>query len=152
MAVDLERQPERQRLGLEPLRPRDGGGTLGELLDWWLNTYSSQRASHERNVYVIRRHFLSDRISELTLVGVTLGTIERFLQQKARTHGPQTLNHLRRFLLTAFNCARRAERYLGPNPAKEVQRRRIPKRKPDFLRTDEVPRVLDALDERWRPS
>jgi integrase len=40
---------------------------------------------------------------------------------------------------------------MGPNPAKEVQRRRIPKRKPDFLRTDEVPRVLDALDDRWRP-
>jgi integrase len=32
-----------------------------------------------------------------------------------------------------------------------VQRRLIPKRKPDFLRTDEVPRVLDALDDRWRP-
>ena len=54
-------------------------------------------------------------------------------------------------MLTAFNCARRAERYLGPNPAKDVLRRQVPKRKPDFLRVDEVPRVLAALDDRWRP-
>jgi integrase len=151
MAAELTQRHERQRLGLEPLRPVDGGGTLGELLAWWLETYSTTRPSHERNVYVIKRHFLADPISQQRLTEVTPGILERFLQAKAQTHGPQTLNHLRRFVLTAFNCARRTERYMGPNPAKEVQRRRIPKRKPDFLRTHEVPRVLDALDDRWRP-
>lgn len=29
-AEDYERQSERQRLGLEPLPPKDGGGTLAE--------------------------------------------------------------------------------------------------------------------------
>jgi integrase len=32
-----------------------------------------------------------------------------------------------------------------------VKRRKIPKRKPDYLRLLEVPRVLTALAARWRP-
>jgi len=99
----------------------------------------------------VTKHFLSAPIARLKLVEITPGVIERFLQAKATTHGPQTLNHLRRYVLTAFNCARRAERYMGPNPAKDVLRRTVPKRKPDFLRVDEVPRVLAALEDRWRP-
>jgi integrase len=109
------------------------------------------RASHVRDTYTVERHFLSDPIARIKLVDVTPGVIERFLQAKARTHGPQTLNHLRRYVLSAFNCARRTERYMGPNPAKEVLRRTVPKRKPDFLRVDEVPRVLAAMDDRWLP-
>ncbi len=118
---------------------------------WWLETYSQPRTSYVRDQYTVTKHFLSDPIARLKLVEITPGVIERFLQAKAKTHGPQTLNHLRRYLLSAFNCARRAERYMGPNPAKEVLRRTVPKRKPDFLRVDEVPRVLAALDDRWRP-
>jgi integrase len=32
-----------------------------------------------------------------------------------------------------------------------ITRRRVPKRKPDYLRAHEVVPVMDALDERWRP-
>ncbi|HXJ21003.1 MAG TPA: site-specific integrase [Polyangia bacterium] len=151
LAADVERQAERQRRGLEPIPPRDGGGSLGDLFRWWLKTYSQPRTSHVRDTYTVTKHFLSDPIARLKLVDVTSGVIERFLQAKAETHGPQTLNHLRRYVLTAFNCARRAERYVGPNPARDVLRRQVPKRKPDFLRVEEVPRVLAALDDRWRP-
>jgi integrase len=151
LAIDVERRGERQRRGLEPIPPRDGGGTLGDLFRWWLETYSRPRTSYVRDQYTVTKHFLSAPIARLKLVEITPGVIERFLQAKATTHGPQTLNHLRRYVLTAFNCARRAERYMGPNPAKDVLRRTVPKRKPDFLRVDEVPRVLAALEDRWRP-
>jgi integrase len=151
LATDVERRCERQRRGLDPIPPRDGGGSLGDLFRWWLETYSQPRTSHVRDTYTVERHFLSDPIARIKLVDVTPGVIERFLQAKARTHGPQTLNHLRRYVLSAFNCARRTERYMGPNPAKEVLRRTVPKRKPDFLRIDEVPRVLAAMDDRWLP-
>ena len=40
LADDLERKCERQRLGLEPMPLENGGGTLAELLTWWLETYS----------------------------------------------------------------------------------------------------------------
>ncbi len=151
LAIDVERRCERQRRGLELTPPRDGGGTLGDLFRWWLETYSGPGTSHVRDKYTVGKHFLSDPIARLKLVDVTPGVIERFLQGKTRTHGPQTLNHLRRYVLSAFNCAKRAERYLGPNPAKEVPRRQVPKRKPDFLRVDELAPVLAALDDRWRP-
>jgi hypothetical protein len=44
--------------------------------------------------------------------------------------------------LTAFNHAKRAGRFVGPNPATEVARRKVAKRLPDFLHAEEVLRVL----------
>ena len=102
LAIDLEKRAERQWHGLEPLPPTDGGGTLGDLLDWWLETYAKPRTSYERDQYNIRRHFLDDSIAQLRLVEVTPGVVERFLQEKAKTHGPQTLNHLRQYVSSAF--------------------------------------------------
>ena len=64
---------------------------------------------------------------------------------------PQSLNHLRRFILTAFNYGKRAGRWNGENPASLVKRRRIPRRKPDFLRVHEVPLLLRGLAGKWRP-
>ncbi|HEY4883739.1 MAG TPA: hypothetical protein VII08_08870 [Myxococcales bacterium] len=38
----------------------------------------------------------------------------------------------------------------GANPAAAVERRKVPKRLPNYLRLDEVPRLLSALDPKWR--
>jgi hypothetical protein len=122
LAADLERQQERQRLRLEPLPPPDGGGTLREILRWWLDTYSRKSPAHARNTYSINKHFFTHPIADLNLVDVTPGVIERFLQEKAPTHAPQTLNHLRRHIMSAFSRARKTERYVGPNPAEHVER------------------------------
>jgi integrase len=151
MAMDLERQGERQRLGLEPVPAAGGGGTLIELLRWWLQEYSARSPSHERNVCTVEKHFGSCELGQVRLVELTAGKLETFLQKRATELAPQTLNHLRRFVLTAYNCARRAGRWSGANPAAEVRRRRVPKRKPDFLRVEEVPGLLRALAPRWRP-
>ncbi len=51
---DLERLIERQRLGAE--QDPALAGTLEELLAWWLETYSTGSASHERNVYAHFAH------------------------------------------------------------------------------------------------
>jgi integrase len=154
LAEDFERKAERQRLGLEPLPQPDGGGTLIELLRWWLRTYSAKspsRASHERDSYKIEKHFGSSEIADIRLRDLTPGHIETFLQKRADVLGPQSLNHLRRFVLTAFNCAKRAGRWDGGNPAVVVKRRRVPKRKPNFLRVHEVMPLLSALTREWRP-
>jgi integrase len=151
MADELGLNHERQRLGMEPLAAQDGGGTFGDLLRWWLKTYSAKSSSHDRNVSSIEKHFLSADISELRLQEITPAILEVFLEEKADQLGPQTLNHLRRFVLTAFNRGRRAGRWTGLNPAAEVRSRRVPKRKADFLRADEVGPVLAATPPRWRP-
>jgi integrase len=151
LVAELETKYERVRLGLETLPPEDGGGTLGDLLAWWLKTYSIGSPSHDRNVATLGKHFRSPGIADLCLVEVTSGKIESFIQDRAESLAPQTLNHLRRFVLTAFNCAKRAGRWQGANPAKEVRRRRVPKGKPEFLRLHEVPLVLRAVPKRWQP-
>ena len=46
LVAELERQAERQQLGLEAGRAADGGGTVEELLQWWLDTYAKGTPSH----------------------------------------------------------------------------------------------------------
>ena len=150
LADELGFNHERQRFGLEPLPASDGGGTFGELLRWWLKTYSAKSASHDRNLSTVEKHFLGAEIAELRLQQLTPAFLEVFLEQKAETLAPQTVNHLRRYVLTAFNRARRAGRWTGSNPAADVSARRVPRRKADFLRADEVGPVLAATPPRWR--
>jgi integrase len=151
LAEDLERKCERQRLGLEPIPDADGGGTVAQLLEWWLATYSKTSPSHAKNRFTINKHLMTSELAELRLVDLTSGKIETFLQAKSDELGPQSLNHLRRFILTAFNKARKAGRYSGQNPASSVERRKVPKRIPDYLRVNEVRPVLAALAPRWQP-
>ena len=98
---DLERKCERQRLGLEAVPDADGGGTFAALLDWWLLTYSKASPLHARNTFTLKKHLLDSELAPLRLVDVTSGKIESFLQAKSGELGPQSLNHLRRFILTA---------------------------------------------------
>ena len=75
-----------------------------------------------------------------------------FLLKKGREAlAPQTLNHLRGYLSRAFSAARKTGRYVGENPVNLVGRRKVPRRPPDFLKAEEVPALLKALDPRWRP-
>ncbi|HTP26959.1 MAG TPA: hypothetical protein VMK12_15060 [Anaeromyxobacteraceae bacterium] len=151
LQAQLERRAEHVRFGVEAPFPEDGGGTLAALLQWWLATYSKPLASHASNESAIRVHFLDSDLAQLPLTAVTAGRIEAFLQAKSGHMSPQMVNHLRGYLGRAFNAARRAGRYPGPNPVQDVRKRKIPRRKPDYLRPHEVPLLLRALDPRWRP-
>jgi integrase len=151
LAAELEQKSERQRLGLEELPPEDGGGTLGELLTWWLETYLRPTPAYRRMSGVVRKHFENSDLAGLRLTEVTPAKIEVFLQQRSLVVGANTVNHLRSDLLTAFNQARRAGRWTGQNPVLDVRRRKVPKRLPNFLRVEEVPRVLAVLSEQHRP-
>lgn len=151
LAAELERQAERRRLGLEAGRPADGGGTVQQLLGWWLRTYSKGSPSHDRNESTVRTHFFGTALGDTLVCDLKSSAVEVFLQAKAGGLSPQTLNHLRRFLLTAFNCGRRAGRLEVPNPVAGVKPRKVPPRLYDYLRAEEVPAVLAQLSERQRP-
>src|SRR5580658_1643541 len=150
LAGELERRCERQRLGLEPLPPQDGGGTLDDLLGWWLKTYSKGAPSHQRNEYSVRKNLIGSALGALRLVEVVPAEIEKFSQARSSDLGPQTINHLRGFLVRTFNRAIHAGKWTGSNPALAVEKRKVPRRKPDYLRAYEVPLVLVALHPRWR--
>jgi integrase len=149
LATDLERQAERQRLGLEPL-PTDGGTTLGSLLRWWEDAYFRHTPAYSKSCGTFHRHVVDSDISKLPMREVTSGRIEQFIQAKTRQLAPQTVNHLRGFLCRVFNAARRAGK-VSQNPILDVKRRRTPRRLPEYLRVEEVPRVLRAVADRWRP-
>ena len=152
LAEDYERRAERQRLGIEPLPPEDGGGTLDELLHWWLDTFSRSSPYHAGDVSTLTKHFFRSEVAALPLIAVTPARIELFLLDKSREGlAPQTLNHLRGYLSRAFNAARKTGRFLGPNPVAGVAKRKVPRRVPDFLRAGEVTAVLTQLSARWQP-
>ncbi len=151
LADELARKAERQRLGLEERLPEDGGGTLAELLQWWLETCSVNSPSHASNVSQITRHLLPSSLAALPLTAVTAPRLRAFLKEKEQELSPQTLNHLRGFVSRAFNEARAVGRYSGPNPVADVKKRTVTRRVGDFLRLEEVPRLFEALADRWRP-
>jgi len=63
LAQDYERGCERQRLGLDPLPPVDGGGTLAELLQWWLDTFSNGSTYHRGNESTLNKHLFRSELA-----------------------------------------------------------------------------------------
>jgi hypothetical protein len=107
LASEMERRNERQRLGLEPLIRSDGGGTLAELLTWWLVTVSVGKPSHEWAERTIKKHLLTSELAPLPLVAVSSERIEALLHRKEQEElSPQTVNHLRAFLRSTPPVAR----------------------------------------------
>src|SRR5437868_286750 len=80
----------------------NGGGTLAELLEWWLEHTAGAPASAS-NECQVRKHLTASDLAPLQLVAVTTERIEAFLHGKEREGlAPQTVNHLRGFLSRAF--------------------------------------------------
>ena len=146
LADDEERSAQDQR------EQRSGPfRSVEELMAWWLENFSVGRSTHKRSTHTILRHFSGNDFSRLPLGELGGSAVETFLHERSRELAPQTLNHLRRYLLVAFNCARRAGLWHGINPVTDVKPRRVPKRPFDYLRQDEVVPVLTALAPHWRP-
>ena len=150
LAGELEQKAERQRRGLETL-PGDPSLTLGKLVEWWHETYPSVPRTQRVRFSFLRHHILGTKMAQLPLAQVASGTIEVFLQSKVNDLAPRSVNHLRSYLCSAFSAGRRAGKWTGVNPVNDVQRRKVHKRLPEYLTVEEVPRVLAALDARWRP-
>ena len=150
--IELQLQADRRREGLEPI-PARVTMTLGQLMSWWLETYSKPMASHRKTENAVRNHVLNFRdLADLPLKAVTPGKIESFLQAKGLGGlGPKTVNNLRGYVASAYTAAIAAEKWAGENPALKTKKRKVPKRAPEFLRFDEVPPLLTALSPRWRP-
>jgi integrase len=148
LSAELEKKAEAVRLGLA--EKESAGPTVSAILAWYCEAYLKGRPSHETAVRACRLH-LEPALGHLRLAELTAGHIETLLQQKADALGPQTLNHLRGYLTRAISRARRAGRWKGDNPAAQVETRRIPRRQYDYLRTEEVPRLLEELAPEYRP-
>ncbi len=155
LAEDLQRKAERQRFGLDPL-PSDSGMTLAGLCAWWLANYCPA-PSRSRAEACLRRHAVETPLGALPLAIVTAGRIEEHLRglerhgrASARGLAPASVNHVRAYLRTAFNRARRAGVWTAPNPAADTEARKVPKRAYQTLAAEEVPAMLAHVPEDWR--
>lgn len=145
LAIDVERRAERQRRGLEPIPPRDGRGQLG----WSVSLVAGDLFPAPNVVRpgpVHRHEALPLRSNRPPQAGRDHARGDRALPagqgQDARSADAEPPPPVRADCLQLRPASRALH---GPNPAKEVLRRTVPKRKPDFLRVDEVPQVLAAL-------
>lgn len=148
LAIELEAKALRQRRGLEPLPPKDGGGTLWSLVGKWLSTLKG-RPSYRGTEKSLRKHLFQSPIADRTLATLRPGHISEWLAGIERTE--QTKKHLRGYLNRAFELAAEREWWTGPNPVAAVPVPKVPKsRVGDYLRLEEIPKVLAALDPEHR--
>ncbi len=144
LAEDLARKAERQRAGLEALPGQDGPPmTFAALLDWWWEAYGQKLRSRDLKGFVDRH--LRAGLGALTLREVTSAQLEGLLQGKSNDLAPKSLNNLRALVHRIFELAIKREKWAGLNPAAAVERRKVPKRLPQYLRLEEVPKLLNAL-------
>ena len=151
MMEDLERQAERQRLGLEPLiTEQQRHVTFGELMDWWWERHGQRLRSPTIRSF-IEKHFRA-RLAHVPLVQVTTDLFDKLLSDLEGELSPGSLNHLRATAHRMFKLAARpgAGLWSGLNPIADVPRRKVPKRHPEYLRWEEVPLVLAELADPWR--
>jgi excisionase family DNA binding protein len=146
---EIEKGVERLKLGMDPAAGTAPKMTFAELVTWWWDEYGSRLRSGTI-LGTINKHLVPE-LGTLLLTEVTPPRVEGLLVGKEKVLSPKTINTLRGFLLRMFNLAIRRGLWNGINPATRVERRKVPKRLPEYLRFEEVPRVLDALPPQLRP-
>lgn len=149
MAKELEQRAERQRRGLDPVHDPRRRVTLGEVMDLWWNEYGKKLRSTTIHVFT-EKHFRRE-LASLALIELTADKLETFLRKKLDDLAPRSVNHLRSHLRRLFNIAIKKQLWHSANPIAGVEKADVPKTLNEYLRTEEVPRVLAALDPRWRP-
>jgi integrase len=149
LAAELEAQVDRQRKGLEPLELPDGGGTLDELMVWWIEKFL-RKAGSSTGESSIRKHIIGSPLGRLRLTNITPGKVDLFLTEKEDGLSARSVNHLRGYLSRAFTMARRMEKFPRANPVADVPKRKVVKRLPDYLRATEVPQLLAVLSPKWK--
>jgi len=95
---------------------RDGGGTVGELLEWWLGRFVDGTPSKGGCRPMVIRHLIGSPLGAMTLAELTAPAIEELLQGKVGSLAPRSINHLRSYLGAAFNAAIREARWRAPIP------------------------------------
>lgn len=149
LAHELEVSAERRRNGLAPL-VLGQSPTLGELLQWWLGNRCPPK-SVKRDTDRLRLHVLAHPIAGEQLASLTAGTLEDHLRKIERGGlGPASVNHVRKNIRTAFNKARKATFWTGPNVAADTEARKVPKRIYDTLTDGELELVLRFTPPQWR--
>ena len=55
---EIQVAEDRARNGLDRRPPRDGGGTVDAMVEWWVEKFLSKRASYSQCIGTIRKHII----------------------------------------------------------------------------------------------
>ena len=134
-------------------RPTTGGGTVQELLCWWLQNYSARLAAHASNEISVRVHLFDADLARLTLRSLRPVEVKAFMDAKSQEGlSARSVNHLRGFLSRAFNAAIATGRWPGRNPVAQVPALRVSGRQARRLPPGgRSPQGVDVTPPRWRP-
>lgn len=125
--------------------PGASGMTVGQLLDQWLKTTEPKTAArtHEERQRIVKNH-LKPRLGGARLDRLTALYVEGLYADMHRDKvGPFAVRSAADQLSIALNYAVRL-RLIPANPAKAVDKPRLPKREPTFLTADQAKRLLVA--------
>ena len=150
LGQELEMRADRIVAGLE-VPPEPCKLTLGQLMDWWLEHEMRGKASYDVAAGRVRNHLAPASVAGVLADRVTTGDLQAWLRATDGDLSAQTRNHLRQDVSSAYTAAIRAEKYQGRNPAEAVPKAKVVRRKPDYLRADEVPKVLASVTREWQP-
>jgi integrase len=148
MADDLERQAEKVRLGLEHgLR----SVSVAQAYEKEFKPVVQGRAGFAAMDSRFRQHIIPE-LGDRLVHQVTPADVLRLLAKMERDeYAPATREHVRVELSSFFTyMIEKAKAFTGDNPAREVEKVRIPERPPRFLEADEVTAALSHVPDRWR--
>ena len=122
LAIDLEGRYERQRLGLEPLELEGGGGTVDELMEWWIEKFL-RKAGSGTGESSVRKHITGSSLGSTLLADVTPGKVDLFLAGKENALSARSVNHTASLLLLSgadLAAVQRIMRHQDPRLTTEV--------------------------------
>lgn len=145
---ELEQKIERQRHGLEPM-PVVEIVTFGELMTKWWKEHEPLLRS--KTIQPFAEKHLRAPLGDKPLGEISVGMLEELFNRLLTELSPQSCLHLRSYISKLYRYAARRDLWRGANPASSLRKFKVPKKKPEYLRPVEIARVLDELDDRWRP-
>lgn len=147
LAADLERKAERVRLGLDAKVKEDMPYREGVRL--YLESLPPEYRSKQHLESRFRLRVLP-HLGELMCRAMTPADVKRMLAANDDA-SPQTREHLRVAVQGSFTfLIRELKLVTGENPAAELGKVSIPKRRPKFLQMEDVPRLLAAVPAQHR--
>ena len=92
-AAELQREiqvaEDRARHGLDQRPPKDGGGTVDEMVEWWVNQFLAKRASYAQCIGTIRKHIIGSKLGGDGWSTSSRDTSRRSSRRRAATSRPR---------------------------------------------------------------
>jgi integrase/ribosomal protein L40E len=147
----LKADLERKQMGIEEETPAP---TLAEVWAKYLPWAKEHKKSWVDDFRYYRKH-LEPRFGSKALDSITPLDIEKMklelkkgLNKRGKPYAPATIKHQLVILRRLYNLARKWGVYAGKSPIESVSMPRIDNQKTEFLRDEELARLLDTL-ETW---